>query len=259
MVLMLCCLFIARQGSAQRYNTVEHIVIPASENEVVRVTADLYKPLTSPEGAFLMFHQAGSSRGEFTEVAQRLNRLNYLCLAVDLRSGKAINEVENETHKEAKAKMKGTSYLDAYTDMLSSLLYLQGLLKSSYKSDSLAIYVMGSSYSAALSCRLAAEQGGKMLDGIFVFSPGEYFGNLNGDETYVGDFLKQVSIPIWATSSQSEMKVLEQLLTNVPDTTNLTQYKPITSGQHGAKALWPQFTDSEDYWESMLSFLNSLN
>jgi len=244
---------------AQKYNTMEKVVIPPSDNRVVSITADLYKPLGNAKGGFLMFHQAGSSRGEFVETAQRLNRLGYICLAVDLRSGKAMNDIENETYQDAKAKMKGTSYLDAYPDMLASLMFYDNILKGINQGKELPIYVMGSSYSASLSCRLAAETQSKFIDAIFIFSPGEYFSNLNGQDDYIANFLKKIEIPIWVTSSKNEAQRLEKLLTNVEGDVKLKQFKPSSSGQHGAKALWPQFVDSEDYWESMLSFLKGLN
>ncbi|GAB3343381.1 hypothetical protein GCM10027429_33900 [Marivirga atlantica] len=256
-ILLLTVFYSSVKG--QKYNTMEKVVIPPSDNRVVSITADLYKPLGTAKGGFLLFHQAGSSRGEYKETAQRLNRLGYVCLAVDLRSGKSMSGIENETYQDAKAKMKGTSYLDAYPDMLASLTFYDGLLKGINQGKELPIFVIGSSYSASLSCRLAAETQSAFIDALFIFSPGEYFGNLNGEDDYIADFLQKIEVPIWATSSQDEVERLEKLLTNVSDSVKLRQFKPSTSGQHGAKALWPQFVDSEDYWESMLSFLKGLN
>jgi len=247
-----------KSAYGQRFNTVEKIVIPPEGSRTVSITTQLYKPLEEIKGAFIMYHQAGSSRGEYIETAQRLNRLGYLCLAVDLRSGKDMNGIENETYNDAKSKMKDTGYLDAYTDMKVSLVYFKGFIKGAYENKAdLPLYVIGSSYSASLSCRLATEFKSN-VDALFLFSPGEYFVNFNGDEQYIAGFLRKIDAPVWATSSKNETTRLSKLLESVPDTVRLVQFEPTSSGQHGAKALWPQFTDSEDYWESFLSFVNTL-
>ena len=62
----------------------------------VLITADHY--LINQEYPYIvLFHQAGSSRGEFNEIAEKLMMLRYNCLAVDLRSGDNSNFVKNET------------------------------------------------------------------------------------------------------------------------------------------------------------------
>jgi dienelactone hydrolase len=52
----------------------------------LKITADLYL-IDFSEPFILLFHQAESSRGEYNDIAPRLNKLGYNCLAVDLRSG----------------------------------------------------------------------------------------------------------------------------------------------------------------------------
>gem|GEM_PF-5977157 len=53
----------------------------------ILITADSYVPHTTTSPLILLFHQAGSSRGEYNEIAPRLNELGFNCIAVDLRSG----------------------------------------------------------------------------------------------------------------------------------------------------------------------------
>jgi len=77
------------------------------------VTADLYESDASYP-YLLLFHQAGSSRGEFREIAPRLTKLGYNCLAVDLRAGNENNFVVNQTSLRAKEQKMHTTYLELY-------------------------------------------------------------------------------------------------------------------------------------------------
>ncbi|MFQ3214384.1 MAG: dienelactone hydrolase [Marivirga sp.] len=235
---------------AQESPIVEKINLMPFVDSGVQVTVDCYKPIMSPKGVFVMFHQAGSSRGEYTEIAQKLAKQAYICYAVDLRSGKSINNVDNETYKAAKLLMKSTSYLDAYQDMETAMKHVLRL-----ENDTAPIFIMGSSYSASLSIRLAATMDIPNLKAVLLFSPGEYFSNLNGDDHYVASFLKEVSKPIWVTSARSEASRITDLFSGK---NNAIQFIPEEAGHHGAKALWSTFLSSEEYWQSMDSFYKSL-
>jgi len=53
------------------------------------ITADRYTPHTSNSTPLIvLFHQAGSSRGEYSEIAPRLNKLGFNCIAVDLTASR---------------------------------------------------------------------------------------------------------------------------------------------------------------------------
>ena len=74
--------------------TKEKVSFPSEDG--IEITADKY--LVNEEYPYiLLFHQAGSSRGEFRDVAEKFLKLRYNCLAVDLRSGDNANFVNNET------------------------------------------------------------------------------------------------------------------------------------------------------------------
>ena len=108
--------------------------------------ADYYE--ADPKASYiLLFHQAGSSRGEFTEIAPRFVKLGYNCLAVDLRSGNETKYVINQTALKAKNLNKPTKYLDAALDMRAAIEY------ASNKSRK-PVVVLGSSYSASLGLLL---------------------------------------------------------------------------------------------------------
>ena len=75
------------------YETIE--IGTADESTV---TADVYRA-AKPKGCVALFHQSGSSRGEFRTIAPELLRLGYTALAVDVRWGNLDrwNDVLNET------------------------------------------------------------------------------------------------------------------------------------------------------------------
>jgi hypothetical protein len=70
-------------------------------DDSLKITADLYlKDYNLP--FILLFHQEDASRGEYTEIATRLKKLDYNCLAVDLRAGEKMNYVQNESAERAR-------------------------------------------------------------------------------------------------------------------------------------------------------------
>ena len=84
----------------------------------LEISADLYRVSEDRATLFIvLFHQAGWSRGEYREIAPRLNALGFHCMAVDQRSGGGVNDVANETARRAAAEGLGTSYLDALPDL----------------------------------------------------------------------------------------------------------------------------------------------
>lgn len=161
-------------GCATEASQVRTVAFPSADG--LEITADLYRGAGSEAPTVLLFHQSQSSRGEFRQVAPRLQALGYNALAVDLRWGGARDGVVNET-----AVRYGTPDLvpriesgeespwpiiDAsYDDMVASLRWLDG---EGYTGSRFAL---GSSFSAMLVYRLGAEED---LGGVLAFSPAEY-------------------------------------------------------------------------------------
>lgn len=90
----------------------------------LRIKADIYK-IDASAPYILLFHQANFSRGAYREIAPKLNKMGFNCIAIDQRSGKEINGVHNETYLNAKAQHKNTEYTDALLDLESTLQYAQ--------------------------------------------------------------------------------------------------------------------------------------
>ena len=134
----------------------------------ITVTADLYMEHESDAPFIILYHQAGYSRGEYREIAPKLNALGFNCMAVDQRSGDQVNGIINQTHKDALAANKPTKYLDALPDIEAAYLYAKFSVKPK------KIILWGSSYSAALMFYMGSEHHNN-VSGILSFAPGEYF------------------------------------------------------------------------------------
>ena len=63
------------------------------------------------------------------------------------------------------------------------------------------IIVWGSSYSAALSLKLASEFD-KEIHGVIAFSPGEYFSKFGKSKTYITQSAKNINVPAFITSAK---------------------------------------------------------
>ena len=213
------------------------------------ITADSYiahRSNTTP--LILLFHQAGSSRGEYNEIAPRLNNLGFNCIAVDLRSGEYSRGKDNETAIRAGKKNLPTSYADALPDMIAALRYARNKYPNS------KTIAWGSSYSAALSLKIAGDYS-QLVDGIVAFSPGEYFSHLGKSKTWIRDSAKFIKVPTFITSSKKEAESWAAIYEMI-ETRNRQSFIPKTAGKHGSKALWKKYADSEAYWAALTAFLN---
>src|SRR6516162_4757401 len=143
-------------------HTADAISFVASDR--VQVFADYYSAGSKAKPLILLFHQAGSNRGEYATIAPMLVMLGFNALAIDQRSGGNAWMRTNETVRHLG---KSTDYGEALLDLEAAL----GWAKSSGETGS--ILVWGSSYSAALVFLLAAEHRAD-IKALLAFSPGEY-------------------------------------------------------------------------------------
>lgn len=208
--------------------------------------ADLYAPKKEASTLIILFHQAGWSRGEYREIAPKLVGLGYQVMAVDQRSGNAVNGVVNETHRRAVKKKAGTDYLEAYADLQAALKYATQKLKPR------RVIVWGSSYSASLVFRLAAEHPDEVA-ALLAFSPGEYFLKKHGKK-YIQGFAKNVKRPVFVTSAKTEREKAKPIFDAVPAEKKIL-FTPASLGQHGSRALWDKWNDSDVYWAAVNGFL----
>lgn len=246
--LMATSMFATTQAQEQSAERTDFETITFESGDGLEVTADLYAPHDDRATPFIVLcHQAGWSRGEYREIAPKLNKLGFNCMAIDQRSGGKVNGVENETLKKAKAANKATNFTDAEQDLVAALKFARdGLAEGK-------VILWGSSYSAALSLRVAGENN-DLVDGVLAFAPGEYFARFGRPKDWVQSAAKNIADPAFITSAQNELPNWEAIFEAIP-VEGKQKFVPTTKGNHGSRALWEEFDDHGDYWKQVKAFL----
>ncbi len=241
-------------AAPQAAETAAYVEVSFPSIDDLAITADLYRRAEGAEGKreepfILLCHQAGWSRGEYREIAPKLNRLGFDCLAIDQRSGGGINEVRNETAARAKAADKPAAYVDAEQDILAALAFV----RENYADGPVILW--GSSYSSALSLRVAGEHP-ELVDGVLAFAPGEYFTSSGKPKDWIARSARKIAVPAFITSAKHELPSWEELFEAIPDKRKAS-FLPESAGNHGSRALWEQFEDSPAYWKATTDFLGA--
>lgn len=199
-----------------------------------------------PKALILLFHQAGSSKGEYATIAPRLVAAGYSALAIDQRSGGDLYG-PNETAAHAPPKpgqSQDAGYPAAEADLKAALDW--GVQQK------LPVILWGSSYSAALVFDVAAQNPGK-VKALLAFSPGEYM----PDKHFVGRAASALTIPVFVDSAANadEIEAARTIADTVPGG-RATQYVPV-AGVHGSSTLIaaknPKGADAN--WQAALAFL----
>jgi dienelactone hydrolase len=210
----------------------------------VQVFGDYYSTDKRENPLILLFHQAGSNRGEYETIAPMLVTLGFNALAIDQRSG---GNAWGRTNETVQRLGKSTGYDEALLDLEGALQWA----KSSAQTGPIILW--GSSYSAALVFLLAANHRGE-VNAILAFSPGEYLG---GSST-VRKAAAQVSIPIFVTSAKDpkEIAAAKSILDASPSVEKI-QFIPQIAGVHGSSTLRKdQNSDGvEENWPAVKHFL----
>ncbi len=215
------------------------------------ITADIYSPHNQNTAPLIvLFHQAGSSRGEYNEIAPRLNKLGFNCLAVDLRSGEYARGKDNETAIRASKAGLPTSYADALPDIIAALQHVNKQYPHS------KIIAWGSSYSASLVLKVSGDHP-ELIDAVIAFSPGEYFSHTGKTKTWIRDSAQNISVATFITSSKNEADDWAPIY-RVINADIRQRFIPETAGKHGSKALWKKYADSHSYWDAVTTFLEKV-
>ncbi|WP_238542498.1 alpha/beta hydrolase [Sphingomonas sp. PAMC 26621] len=206
----------------------------------VRIDGD-YRRATSPRALILLFHQAGSGKGEYATIAPRLAAAGYSSLAIDQRAGGPLFGV-NAT---AARLGRPADYPEAQRDLEAALAW--------GRAQGLPIILWGSSYSAALVFRVAAAhpQG---VAAVLAFSPGEYL----DDKQAVAHAAAAVRVPVFVTSADDagEIAAARAILAASPAALK-RQYLP-RAGVHGSSTLIPakNAAGAAANWAAVLDFLH---
>lgn len=206
------------------------------------VTADVY-PGPDPGAPWIVLaHMAGSSRGEYREIAPRLNRLGYNALALDQRSGLIFAGVANRTAAAAQAGGLRQDYVSAIPDIEAGIAYARARTTA-------PVLLWGSSYSAALALWLAGEYPA-LVDGVIALSPGEYLAGHS-----VGDAAPGIAVPVLVVSPPAEVARWQAIYDAVPHGRK-ARFTPPDGGRHGSSVLIPSLSPgSEVHWQAVEAFL----
>jgi dienelactone hydrolase len=201
----------------------------------VLITADTGGKGRGP--VIVLYHMAGASRGEYRDIAPRLQALGYRTLAVDQRSGGAFNGVRNET---AARVGRNPGYEAALPDVIAAGVYAREVMKAK------KVGILGSSYSASLVL-IAAGQNTGFADAVMSFSPGEYFSN----GRHVRTAAEKITAPVFLTAARGEIGQIKPIAKVI--SSPVTLFKPKGSGKHGATALVS--AAKAEYWAALETFL----
>jgi dienelactone hydrolase len=188
----------------------------------------------------LLFHQAGSNTTEYAPMLARLGALGFDALAVDSRSG---GRMFNRNNRTVMALGRAQPFDAAYADLQAALVWAE---KAGYSE----IVAWGSSYTAALVFRLAAEY--EQVRAVLSFSPGEHLGA--GER--VRGYASRVRVPVFVTSAPGvEVREARRIL-DMTDPALVTQFEPRV-GVHGSSALRTDRNPDgfEAYWTAVEAFL----
>jgi dienelactone hydrolase len=227
----------------------ETVTFPASDS--LLVTADLYRARSDHAPMILLFHQSGSSRGEYRSIAPRLVALGFQCLAADTRWGDKDRwaGITNET-----AKRFGTAAIVASQDegqrrkvRFAARRDLDAALAwaRAHQSPSRVI-VWGSSWSSILVLDLAREHRDD-VNGVVSFSPGEY--DAPDRPALVRDWAAAVKQPTYVVSGAAEDSSVAPIYQALRMPSKA--YYHAQRGIHGSSIL----LEEPEAWEPLIAFL----
>ena len=214
-----------------------------AEDEITVTANHYFSKKSSPY--ILLFHQEGSSRGEYDSIAERFVKLGYNCLAVDLRSGQKFGYVENETAKSLLSSGKTAESLESLKDIKAAINYIWTLSGQS-------MILLGSSSSASLV--LIEGKTNVHVKAIIAFSPGEYFRPALDMKSFLTDYPKKVFVGC----SDQDFNYIQEMFSGM-DGNNKIIFRPtFGSGSRGISALLRENPTRDEYWLSLLIYFRSI-
>lgn len=210
----------------------------------LEITADEY--IVEPDNPYvLLFHEQGSSRGEFSTIARRLCKLNYNCLAVDLRNGGNDNFVSNETAKRLRERHLEAGLNDIEQDVVAAIRYAQ-------EKSKLPVVLFGSGANGSLSLKTALED--SSVRAVVALSPGEYF----MPEIKIQDAISNLEKPVFISSSKAEFPYVSELASGI-DKKYVTLFEPKQGvGDRGTRSLAVEYEYNNEYWIALMLFFKDL-
>ena len=226
------------------FDVIRRNTVYFTSSDGLKITADEY---IVSEGSpyIILLHEQGSSRGEFRTIAQRLSKMDFNCLAVDLRNGGNSHRVSNETAKRCRDSRCSTGPSDVEKDIKAAIDY-------AYEKYPGPVVLFGCGANASLSLKVAAED--DSVRAVVAMSPGEYF----LPELSIQDTIASLSKPVFVTSSKMEFPYVSQLVSSV-DESYVRLFQPeLGEGGRGSASLSSDSENQSEYWLALLLFFKEL-
>ncbi len=208
------------------------------------ITADDYF-ISDSLPYLILLHEQGSSRGEFNNIADRFQKMDYNCLAVDLRNGGNSNFISNETAKRCRRNGLPSGVNEIEADIKAAIAYAT-------KKTGLPVVLLGAGANASIAMKLARENAA--VRAVVALSTGEYFRpRLIIRETVAG-----LEKPVLILTNQMEYPYVEELASGISNEYK-TIFKPEEAqGSRGSRALLSDNPTNSEYWLSLLIFFKDL-
>lgn len=234
--------FIWSDGTAYAQAGKSEVTFYSSDS--LLITADEY--VTSDILPYLvLFHEQGSSRGEFSEIIDRFQKMNFNCLAADIRNGGNSNFIPNQTARRSRSENMSRSIDAVSSDIEAAIAYAA-------EKSSQSVILLGAGANGSLVLKAAMEQ--EQVKAAVALSPGEFFLPVFSTEEAISGIRK----PLLITSSRMEHPYLVQLMSNVEEEYK-TIFVPETSeGERGSAALLSDNPSNSEYWLAILLFFKDL-
>jgi hypothetical protein len=198
---------------------------------------------TKEAPVILLCHQQGYSRGEYTEIAKKINQFGYTCVTFDHRDGDTCNGVINETKLSTAGSKKLNLVANSETDIEDAVNFFNARYRKK-------LILLGSGQSSAIILKLAKKDNSK-IKALICFSPGEYATNYNLEQD-----LKGLSTLTLIYASNAEMTAVEKCTSGL---INRRTFHPLYSdGQYGASVLWNSSQSAAEFWNDLMTQLTVL-
>jgi len=208
------------------------------------ITADEYV-ISDTLPYLVLFHEQGSSRGEFSEIIDRFQKMNFNCLAADIRNGGNSNYLPNQTARRSRSESRSRSIDAVSSDIEAAIAYAT-------EKSSQNVILLGAGANGSLVLKAAMEQ--EQVKAAVALSPGEFFLPVFSTEETISGIRK----PLLITASRMEHPYMVQLMSNVEEEYK-TIFVPETSeGERGSAALLSQNPSYSEYWLAILLFFKEL-
>ncbi len=210
----------------------------------LEINADIYFSADSLPYLILL-HEQGSSRGEFESLAKRFQKMDYNCMAVDIRNGGNANFISNETVRRTRQGNYILGREEVENDIRASVNY-------AFNKSGKEVVLLGSGATGSLCMKITKEMG--EIKGVIALSPGEFYAPFLS----IQDTISNMEKPVFVASTKAEYPYAERMLSGI-DEEYKTAFEPLEDqGMRGTSALLPENPSNGEYWLAILLFFKGI-